>query len=358
VTYTLALGPFHHALRGPQRFVLRVSGEQIADVEYQSGLNERGCAERITRVDLPEALQLVSRICGVDSLAHTLAFCQALEQLCELSVAERAVMLRTAAAEIERVISHLRAAAGVLQALGMEPTARRLEGLREQAHTMLETLAGARIAPDYIVPGGVRRDVSDLQRERLLGQVPALNRGLYRLVDGLIDNRALLARTIEVGALPRAAAEQFGVRGPLARSSGINRDTRVDYPYAAYPELALQPVVQEGGDVYARLVVLLLEAYESIKLIEPMLRELPAGEYFGALPDQLRAGQASSATEGPRGMLRYTIESDGYRLTRARIDAPRQLDRLLARTLLAGALPDNVIAIIASVDTCTACAER
>jgi Ni,Fe-hydrogenase III large subunit len=57
-------------------------------------------------------------------------------------------------------------------------------------------------------------------------------------------------------------------------------------------------------------------------------------------------------------MIRYAIESDGRRITRARIDAPRQIDRLLARTLLANALLDNAVAIITSVDTCTACAER
>jgi ech hydrogenase subunit E len=357
VTYTLALGPFHPAWRGPQRFVLRVSGEQIADVEYQSGLNERGCAERIARVDLPEALHLVTRICGADSLAHALAFCQALEQLCGLEVSDRAAMLRTGAAEIERVASHLRAAAGVLDALGMERASRQIEALRERAQALLEALAGARVGPDYVVPGGVRRDLSDRQRDQLLAQIPGLNRGLYRAVDRLIDNRALLARTIEVGALPRQAAEQFGVRGPLARASGISRDTRVDYPYAAYRQLALRPVVQEGGDVYARLVVLLLEAYESVKLVEQVLREAPAGEWLGAVPETLRAGQASSATEAPHGMLRYTLDSDGFRLTGARIDAPRQLDRLLARTLLAGALPDNVVAIVASVDPCVACAE-
>ena len=57
-------------------------------------------------------------------------------------------------------------------------------------------------------------------------------------------------------------------------------------------------------------------------------------------------------------MIRYVVESDGRRITRVRIDAPRQIDRLLARTLLANALLDNAVAIIASVDTCTACAER
>jgi Ni,Fe-hydrogenase III large subunit len=357
VTYTLALGPSHLGW-GPQRFILRVSGEQVADVEYQDGINERGCADRIPRLALPEALALVTHICDTCSLAHALAFCQAIEELCGLALPERAALLRVAAAEAERATSHLRAAAAVLRALGMERRAAELEALRGRTLDLHETLAGARATPDFVAPGGVRRDLAQGARESLLAALPNLNQALYHLVDGLIDSRALLARTIEVGALPRTAAEQFAVRGPLARASGLARDTRVDYPYAAYERLALRPVMQEGGDVYARLVVLLLEAYESIKLIEQALRELPAGPYLGGPPETLAPGQASGAAEGPRGMIRYTLESDGYRLTRARIDAPRQLDRLLARTLLSGALPDNVVAIVASVDMCASCAER
>ena len=90
MTYSLALGPFHPALRGPQRFELKLHGEQIADIEYHDGFNERGCAERLPRLDLPQALHLVSRICGTCSLAHTLAFCQALEALCAIEVPGRA----------------------------------------------------------------------------------------------------------------------------------------------------------------------------------------------------------------------------------------------------------------------------
>jgi Ni,Fe-hydrogenase III large subunit len=69
-------------------------------------------------------------------------------------------------------------------------------------------------------------------------------------------------------------------------------------------------------------------------------------------------GQGSGLVEGPRGLIRYVVESDGRRMTHVRIDAPRQLDRLLARTLLSGALIDNAVAIVASTDPCTACAER
>jgi Ni,Fe-hydrogenase III large subunit len=168
----------------------------------------------------------------------------------------------------------------------------------------------------------------------------------------------LLARTIEVGGLPRAAAEQFGVRGPLARASGIARDARSDHPYAGYSRLAFKPITQDGGDVYARLMLLLLEAYESVKLIEQALKELAEGQSHGELPEELPVGQGASAVEGPHGLIRYVVESDGRRLTRVRIDTPRQLDRLLARTLLSDALIDNAVAIIASTDPCTACAER
>jgi Ni,Fe-hydrogenase III large subunit len=358
VSYSLALGPFHPAWRGPQRLVLRLSGERIADIEYHDGFNERGCAERLSRLDLFRALQLVTRICGACSFAHALAFCQALEQLCTIPVADRAAMLRCVVAEFERMASHLDAAAAVLHALGMESRAGELVVLREMTLEGQQTLSGARVAPDCCLPGGLRRDLSARGREDLLVMLAKLNRALYRFVDGIIDHRALLARTIEIGALPRAAAEQFGVRGPLARSSGIPRDVRADHPYAAYAQLEFRPITQEGGDVYARLMLLLLEAYESVKLAEQALDQLPEGAAQGALPEVLKPGQGNAATEGPRGMIRYVVESDGRRITNVRIDAPRQLDRLLVRTLLSGALIDNAVVIVASTDHCTACAER
>jgi ech hydrogenase subunit E len=358
VTYSLALGPFHPAWRGPQRFDFKLNGEHIADVEYQDGFNERGCAERLARLDLPQALHLVTRICGTCSFAHSLAFCQALEQLGSIAVSARACDLRVAAAELERIASHVRAAAVVLQALGMDTYTVGLDAPRELALQSLQIMGGARVIPDLCVPGGLRRDLTPADRESLLISVPKLNRALYRLADQLIDHRALLARTIEVGALPRAAAEQFGVRGPLARASGVGRDARADHPYAGYAKLGFKPITQEGGDVYARLILLLLEAFESAKLIEQALSGLPEGDAQGELPGELPKGQGSGMAEGPRGMIRYIVESDGRRLSRVRIDAPRQLDRLLARTLLAGALIDNAVAIVASTDICTACAER
>ena len=118
----------------------------------------------------------------------------------------------------DRLTTH--ASAGVLRTLGMDARARTLDGLRELALHGLQALSGARVIPDLCVPGGLRRDLAAPERETLLVTLPKLNRGLFRFIDTLIEQRALLARTIEVGVLARAAAEQFGVRGPLARAWG------------------------------------------------------------------------------------------------------------------------------------------
>lgn len=357
MSYTLALGPFDANWRGPQRLVLTIEGEVVTDVEYRGEYNERGCADRIPRLNLEQALHLVSRICGSDSQAHTLAFCQALEALLGRQVPERAAYLRCAVAELERMVSHLLALTTLFDTLGQSHFADRLRKLTEGAHQAMQLLTGSRGLPDMCLPGGVRKDLDEAQRSELLTLMGKLNRRLFGLIDRTIDGPALLARTVNVGVISGTAAAQFGLRGPLARASGLTADLRRDQPYAAYDQLPPQQIVQEGGDVYARLVLLLLEALESGKLVEQAIDRLPAGDWQGKLPTDLVAGSASSAVESPHGMLSYRLESDGRRITGAVIDAPRQLDRLLARTLLMGALLDNVPLIVNSTDPCVACAE-
>lgn len=358
MSYALTLGPFHPAWLGPQRFVLRIVSDRVVDVEYQSGFNERECAGRLTRLALPDALHLVARICGECSFAHSLAFCQALERLYECDVGARAALIRVTAAELERAASHLRAAGAVLLAIGMDQRGAYLEALSRQCREMLAQVTGGRIPPPFCAPGGLLRDLPASEWNDLLAMLPGVSVDLYRFIDRLIDQRLLLSRTIEVGMLPRTAAEQFGVRGPMARASGIRRDVRGDQPYAAYPMLDFKPIVQEGGDVYTRLVVFLLEAYESMKLVESALQRLPEEDPTVELPEELPHGRASAVVEGPRGAIRYVIESDGLRLSRVQIDTPRQCDRLLARTLLSRAQLDDVMAILASIAICVACAEQ
>ena len=207
------------AWRGPQRFILQIEGEQVVGLEYRDGYNERGAAERLTKLDLPQSLQLVTRLCGTCSFAHTLAFCQAIEALCELPVGERAALLRTAAAEFERAGSHLLAAASILASLGLTERTRLLRDLREMTLALMTRLSGARLMPDFCLPGGVRRNLSPTDREELLIALPKIHRQLYQLTDSLIDQRLLLARTVDMVCYRKllASSMAFVGRWPVPR---------------------------------------------------------------------------------------------------------------------------------------------
>ncbi len=348
------LGPTHAAWRGSQRFIVTIEGERVRNVEYSSEFQTSGLTERLPRLQLGDALIRITEACSTCANTHALAFCSAYEQLAACVVPARASAVRCAIVELERVAAHLEGVARLLWTLGMEPQYIQFNTFTALAKDALVALAGPKPAT-VITPGGLSHDLLREPYELAQLIITKLNRQLYPAIERLIDHQGLLARTVDIATLPRAAAEQFGVRGPLARAAGIARDLRVDQPYNGYSNLVIRTIVQDNGDVYARLVVLMLEAYESIKLVEQILRDIPDGPWSIQLPDTLPNTSVTLGIEGPYGPLRYTLEGNGIRLTRVVIEPPRQFDRLLVRTLISGALVDDIAMIIASANQCVAC---
>jgi Ni,Fe-hydrogenase III large subunit len=352
VRYTLAITPSAPAWFSPQRLLLTVEGELIADVEYRPEPGGAALVQRLHGQPPALAVQQLGRICPSCGAAHALAFCLAVEQLAGVEVPPRALVARTIVAELERAASHLATLSTCFAALGLGPTAQTLGNLQHDVRAAL-TAATAAVPAAILTPGGLEHDLSDpaTLRERL-----TLLRGrLFQLADGLIDRRPLVMRTVEVGVITPAAAEQFGLRGPLARSAGLRVDVRIDQPYAAYATFAPELALQEGGDVYARLVVLLLEALEALKLAEQALGDLPDGPRAAPVLPDVPAGEATGSVEAPRGAIHCRVASDGRKLQILALEPPPQLGRLLARTLLARADVDDAALIALSTDPCSGC---
>jgi Ni,Fe-hydrogenase III large subunit len=349
VSYLLALGPSAPFWPAAQRLVLQVDGETITDAHYRDDVEDPRYAERLGRLDVARTLGLVAhRPEGGTSYAHALALCQALESLAGVTVPPRAAYVRCAAAELERLHAHIRVLYAMFELLGLHMPVHTLAGLREQLKEAMHLLKSGEDQLDMCVPGGLRHDIDFEEHAWLLASLSATKQQVFELIDRTIDEPRLLARTVEVGMLTREVAEQFGLRGPLARAAGIEVDERLDQPYAAYSNLDVRRVLQEGCDVHARLVVLLLETFESLKLAEQALQDMPDGSWQQEFPHEIPAGQASATVEAPQGLLRCTVEGDGYRLTDIRLDEPPRIDRLLARTLFVGTLLDNVVLIALS----------
>ena len=354
MAYTLALRPSAPALSRPQRVLLKVEGERIVDVEYRPDAGGGELFGRVDRMGFEQMVAAVATACPSCGVAHATALCQAVEALAGLAVPARAAALRLLAAELERAASHLATAGAIFGALGLPGAAEAFAAEGRAAREALLRLAGDPPG-SWIVPGGVARDPDDEGRGALArAAAEALDR-LFAAADRSLTQRPLLARTVEVGVISAGAAEQFRLAGPLARAAGLRGDLRLDAPYGAYDDFRPELVTQEGGDVYARMMVFILEALESLKLAGRVARELPEGATRGELPAALPAGGAAGATEAPRGPVRYRVEADGRRLVAVSCAPAPQLDRLLARAVMVDAALDNAALIVVSTDPCDTC---
>lgn len=350
--YTLAITPNAPAWFSPHRLLLTVEGEVVADVEYRPEAGGAALLQRLNSQPPGAAVHLLGRTCPTCGVAHALALCLAIEALAAVEPPPRAAAARLVAAELERAASHLAALQACFNALGLTPTAAALGDLHRDVRAAC-VAATADVPALILAPGGLAADLTD--PSHLHAQVVLLRRRLFQLADRLIDRRRLVMRTVEVGALTAAAAAQFGLRGPLGRSAGLRDDVRIERPYAAYATFAPDLVVQEGGDVYARLVVMLLEALEALKLVDLALAELPDGPWAVAVAPELPPGEAIGSVEAPRGAFHCRVVADGRRLAITALEPAPQLGRLLARTLLAQAELDDTALIALSTDPCSGC---
>ena len=131
---------------------------------------------------------------------------------------------------------------------------------------------------------------------------------------------SFLDRLEEVGIVTEDKTRSYGLVGPIARASGVARDIRKLFPYAAYASINFSVPIEQEGDGYARLRILFAEAEQSAAIIGDVLSSLPQGP---VRMDQvrLRAGAALVAVEAPLGAAFHwlRLDEDGkvirYRVT-------------------------------------------
>ena len=108
------------------------------------------------------------------------------------------------------------------------------------------------------------------------------------------EHAGLRARFTGAGVVTPALARQLGLIGLAGRASGQPFDVRCDMPCAPYGGLMPQRVVRTEGDVAARVAVRFDEAIESARMLQQLLRQMPAGAHQRAdLAHRTPAPQAS-----------------------------------------------------------------
>ena len=354
----LAVGPFHPLQEEMEFFQLTVDGEIVTDIDMRISYNHRGIEKISESLQFDQVPFLVSRVCGICSASHPLAYVQAVEEIAGIKPPERALYVRTIVNELERIHSHMLWFGLAGHFIGYDTVFMWTWKYREPVLDLLEEITGNRNNYGNVKVGGCRVDVPDELKPRILKDMDKLEKKVDMLVRVVLDDPVIHARTKGVGILTKEDAIRYAVTGPTARASGIDIDIRRDEPYALYGELDWNVITRPEGDVFAKVVVRLLEVLESIKIIRQATRKLPAGPITTEVKE-IPAGESCGRVEAPRGEDFHYVRSDGgNRPVRHKIRAPSFVNVPSFKASCIGQHIADVTITLAAVDPCYSCTER
>lgn len=340
--YEIPVGPVHAGIIEPGHFRFSVVGETVIDLKIRLYFTHKG-TEKLFEGRLPaEGVELAERISGDTTIGHSLAYCQALEALAGTEVPARARFLRVILLEMERLYNHIADFGMLANDTGFAFAHAHCFRLRERLLRLNKQLTGNRLLRGGIVPGGAGRELP--KELDLVAELDTILKDFDEVVGICLNNSILMDRLEGAGCLAKQTATDHGVLGYVARASGIDIDARRDHPFAAYGEMNFpwKVPVYQSGDVYARTMMRVEEARESVNLIRQAFHNLPEGPLTCPLGSLPAFEPAFGIVEGWRGAIIHWVMADGAgRMYRVKIKDPSFVNwPALSYAMLKNIVPD------------------
>jgi Ni,Fe-hydrogenase III large subunit/Ni,Fe-hydrogenase III component G len=310
--YEIPVGPIHAGIIEPGHFRFSVAGEEIVLLEPHLGFTHKGSEKLFEKLSQADMVSLSEKISGDSSFSHSLAFCQAMEQLSETVVPKRAKYLRVIYAELERLANHFGDIGAIMTDTGFNFGGAQGARLREIIMQLNDKITGSRFLRGVNVIGGVTKDIPVKVGTELAASLKDITKDFFEVMAIVETSDTLVNRLEGTGRLTEDIVASHGATGIAAKAAGINRDSRIDFPYAAYKELGFKEIATEiNGDVEARFRIRLKEITSSISLIENALDNIPSGPLKAEIIGPLKPDVATiSVVEGWRGEIIYFLSTD------------------------------------------------
>jgi NADH-quinone oxidoreductase subunit D len=387
--WTLNFGPQHPATHTTLRIVLKLDGERVIDAMPDIGYLHSGFEKIGEHLNYNQYVTVTDRMNYISPMANNVAWHGAVEKLLGLELPKRCQYIRVIIAELARISDHLLCNGAVGLDTGAFTYFLYAFYQREVIYDIFETLCGARFTNSYTRVGGLMYDMTPLVVEKIRQFCKTFPKTLHDMERLLNRNRIFVDRTKGVGILTKAEALSRSCTGPIGRASGITRDLRKDEPYLAYKDFDFQVCCMTVGDCYARYLVRMAEMWESMKIVQQALENLPEGpvdvgiDQRTALPDkrwvystiegtishfelqmsnrgfEVPHEEVYSAIEAPNGELGFYIAGDGTETAyRARCRPPSYIHFAIFPHLIRGHTLSDIVAVLGSLNIIAAELDR
>ena len=332
------LGPSHPATHGILQNVIQIDGERIVEADAVIGYVHR-CFEKLgERYDYNQFLVCTDRMNYISTPMNNIGWILTVEKMLQIEVPARVTYVRMIISELSRIMDHI-ICNGILGVdLGAFSGMLHMFHHRENIHSILEKLTGARLTTTFCRVGGMERDIYPEFVKEVKEVITGLKPAMDEFNTLLIRNKIFNDRTAGVGGITAEDALAFGFTGPNLRAAGVDFDVRKDTPYMLYDKVDFDIPIGEDGSVLHRTLVRMEEMRQSIRIIEQLIDGIPEGPYHADLPHiflpekhkvytsmeeliyhfklimhgiKVPAGEYYMATEAGNGELGFYVVSEG-----------------------------------------------
>ncbi|MEW6734793.1 MAG: NADH-quinone oxidoreductase subunit C [Acidobacteriota bacterium] len=340
--YEIPVGPVHAGIIEPGHFRFSALGETIVNLEIRHFWTHKGSEKLFEQRTLAKGVALAERISGDATIAHSLAYCQAVERLARVAISRRAALLRTIFAELERLYFHIGDIGGITLDVGFAFGAAQASRLKEQILRLNERMTGNRLLRAVNVVGGITIDLDDTKLREIDLVVEKIATEVRELSEIITNTPSVIDRLETTGVLTTQVAQDLGVVGVIARASGIDEDCRRDHPYAGYPDIDFTVPIYRYGDVMARLRVRVDEVAQSCHIIAQAIEKLPDEPLRVEIPSVPAGRAALGYAESGRGrVIFWVLSADKNMVGRCKIISPSFINwPAIQHAVLGNIVPD------------------
>jgi NADH-quinone oxidoreductase subunit D len=337
---TLNLGPTHPATHGIFQNILTMDGEVIVDAVSTVGYIHRAFEKLAEHRPYNQVTPITDRLNYCSSPINNMGWHMTVEKLIGAEIPKRAEYMRVIIMELSRIADHIVCDTVIAVDTGAMTGFLHLFQYREWIYEIYEEICGARLTTNIGRIGGMERDFSPKAWEKLNHFLKEFPKGLAEFQKLIDRNRIFMDRTINVGGISVEDALSYGFTGPNLRAAGVDYDVRVMNPYSSYQDFEFNIPVGTSGDTYDRYMVRMEEMWQSLRIIEQAVKNMPDGSFHADLPDfylpdkqdvyskmealiyhfkivmgetSIPKGEVYHSVEGGNGELGFYLISDGGR---------------------------------------------
>lgn len=270
--HEVAVGPIHAGVIEPGHFRFMCNGEDVYHLEIMLGYQHKGVENLMVK---QHSNQLAESICGDSVIAYNKAYSQVIEALSDIKISDKAQIIRNLALEMERAAIHIGDLGAISGDIAYLMGASVFGATRTLViNTMLE-FSGSRFGRSLITVGGVNFDLDSKLIDNAKKTFDKVEKDVRRLVNTMLGNTPVMSRLEKTGVVSTERAREIGLVGMGARSSGVNIDTRYDFPDKWMDKFDFNPrKYKYTGDVFSRFLLRYNEILDSFRLIDKYFGEL------------------------------------------------------------------------------------